>query len=164
MFCSFIDGLFFYLLIVYTSIIFGILVSMIINFGTQRFKVILFIGIFIFICLIPLLEIYFLPQVYFYSPLIGFFPGNIYDEALSPDLKLFFHQFIIIVFSFAVIYILLKKKDLIELHKKEIYFKFYFSNNSIPIYLTILRIYNYIFKVRINFTEQSSIGKLNPAL
>ncbi len=119
MFCSFIDGLFFYLLIVCTSIIFGILISTIINFGTQRFKMILFIGIFIFTCLIPVLEIYFLPQVYFFSPLIGFFPGNIYDEGLSPDLKLFFHQFIVIVFSFAVIYILLNKKDFIELHKKK---------------------------------------------
>ncbi len=124
MFCSFIDGLFFYLLIVYTSIIFGILASMIINFGTQRFKMILFVGIFIFICLVPVFEIYFLPQVYFYSPLIGFFPGNIYDEGLSPDLKLFFHQFIIFAFSFSVIYILLKKKDFLELHKKKIILSF----------------------------------------
>lgn len=124
MFCSFIDGLIFYLLIVYTSIIFGILLSMIISVLIQKYKKVLFLGIFILIALITVLEIYFLPQVYFYSPLIGFFPGNIYDEGLSPDLKLFLHQFIVIAFSISVIYILLKKKDLLELHKRKLIFGF----------------------------------------
>ena len=117
MFCSFWDGLFFYVLIVITSSMFGSSLAFLIDFIVNRFKKTIFLFTIFANALIPILEIYFLPQVYFYSPLIGFFPGNIYDEGLSPDLKLFLHQFIIIVFSISVIYFLIKKKDLIDKHK-----------------------------------------------
>jgi tetratricopeptide (TPR) repeat protein len=117
MFCSFWDGLFFYVLIVITSSLFGSSLAFLIDFIVNRFKKTIFMFTIFVIALIPIFEIYFLPQVYFYSPLIGFFPGNIYDEGLSPDLKLFFHQFIIIAFSISIIYILIKKKDLIDKHK-----------------------------------------------
>ena len=99
MFCSFWDGLIFYVLIVCTSIIFGTAVAFIIDLYLKRLKKTVFLLIIFLIALIPIIEIYFQPQVYFYSPLIGFFPGNIYDEGLSPDLKLLIHQIIISIFS-----------------------------------------------------------------
>lgn len=117
MFCSFWDGLFFYVLIVVTSTLYGSFLAFVIDFIVKRFKKTIFLFTIFAIALIPILEIYFLPQVYFYSPLIGFFPGNIYDEGLSPDLKLFLHQFLIVAFSISVIYIFQKKKDYIDKHK-----------------------------------------------
>lgn len=99
MFCSFWDGLIFYVLIVATSIIFGCSIAIVVDFLFNRYKKLIFLIIVFIVALIPILEIYFLPQVYFYSPLIGFFPGNIYDEGLSPDYKLLFHQLFVILFS-----------------------------------------------------------------
>ncbi len=112
MFCSFIDGLAFYLLIVGVSILFGAALALLINSFTVRFGKLLFFTAIIIFALIPILEIYFNPQVYFYSPLIGFFPGNIYDEGLSADWKLFFHQLLVITFSLLIIYFIQKQKTL----------------------------------------------------
>jgi len=117
MFCSFIDGLIFYLLIVSVSIVFGVALAFLVNFITGRFIKLLFFIIIISIALIPVFEIYFNPQVYFYSPLIGFFPGNIYDEGLSANWKLFFHQLLNIIFSLLIIYFILKQKILVRKFK-----------------------------------------------
>ncbi len=117
MFCSFIDGIVFYLLIVSVSIVFGTALVFLINIFTVRFSKLLFFAVIILIALIPILEIYFNPQVYFYSPLIGFFPGNIYDEGLSADWKLFFHQLLVITFSFLIIYFILKQKIFVQKFK-----------------------------------------------
>ncbi|HEX9251339.1 MAG TPA: hypothetical protein VF870_03810 [Ignavibacteriaceae bacterium] len=103
-FCSFTDGLIFYVLIVSTSMVFGTSIAMVISLIAKRFRRLFFFIIIFLIALIPILEIYLNPQVYFYSPLIGFFPGNIYDEGLTADWKLFFHQFVIIIFSLSIIY------------------------------------------------------------
>jgi hypothetical protein len=100
-------------LIVSVSIVFGAALAFLINIVTDRFNKLLFFVVIILIALIPILEIYFNPQVYFYSPLIGFFPGNIYDEGLSADWKLFFHQLLIVTFSFLIIYLIQKKKTLV---------------------------------------------------
>lgn len=118
MFCSFIDGLIFYLVIVSVSILFGSSIAFIVNLITKRFTRILFFIVLFLIALIPVLEIYFNPQVYFYSPLIGFFPGNIYDEGLSPDWKLLFHQMIVNIFSLSILYLFIKRADLVLKYKK----------------------------------------------
>ncbi len=120
MFCSFWDGMFFYILIVCTSVLFGTLLAFIIDIFLNRFKKTLFLFLVLLIAFIPVLEIYYLPQVYFYSPLIGFFPGNIYDEGLSPDLKLFLHQLIIVLFSVSTIYLILRYRQFII--KKKYFF------------------------------------------
>lgn len=125
MFCSFLDGLIFYLLIVSVSITFGITLAFLIGMVTKRFFRSLFIIIIILIALIPIAEIYYNPQVYFYSPLIGFFPGNIYDEGLSPDWKLFFHQLLILIFSFSVLYVLIKRITFVLRFKLILYLRFY---------------------------------------
>lgn len=117
MFCSFWDGLYFYLLIDIASIIFGASIAFIIDLLVNRFKRLLFFITIVIVALIPVLEIYFLPQVYFYSPLIGYFPGNIYDEGLSPDLKLLIHQLIIIIICISIILIFVKQRRVINKHK-----------------------------------------------
>src|SRR5690606_39154862 len=52
------------------------------------------------------------------SPCIGFFPGNIYGEGLSPDWKLVFHQMILIFISLAIIFLIERKQKLIVIYKK----------------------------------------------
>jgi len=117
MFCSFMDGLIFYLLIVSVSMIFGSALSLVVSLVINRFRRVFFIIIIILIILIPIVEIYFNPQVYFYSPLVGFFPGNIYDEGLSPDWKLLFHQIMVAIFSVSIIYIYSKQTVFVQRFK-----------------------------------------------
>jgi hypothetical protein len=117
MFCSFFDGLVFYVLIVGTSIVFGTAIAIISSLLIKKYKRVVYFIIIFFISLIPISEIFFNPQVYFYSPLIGFFPGNIYDEALSADWKLFFHQLIVSAFSIAIIFLFLKRSTVLLKHK-----------------------------------------------
>ncbi len=118
MFCSFWDGLIFYILIAGASAVFGTATAIFVNLFAKKYLRITFLLIVIIIALVPVLEIYFYPQIYFYSPLIGFFPGNIYDEGLSTDWKLFFHQIIVAVFSLTIIYLYLKKTTVVLKYKK----------------------------------------------
>lgn len=118
MFCSFWDGLWFYIIIVSGSIMFGLAVALVINIISKKFNRFIFMIFVFFVALVPVFEIYFNPQVYFYSPLIGFFPGNIYDEGLSPDWKLVFHQMILIFISLAIIFLIVRKQKLIVIYKK----------------------------------------------
>ena len=120
MFCSFCDGMIFYILIVCTSVLFGTSLAFLIDIILKRFKKTFFLLLVLLIAFIPVLEIYFLPQVYFYSPLVGFFPGNIYDEGLSPDLKLLLHQLIVSMFSILIIYLIVRYKQIII--KRKFYF------------------------------------------
>ena len=139
MFCSFWDGFLFYLLIVLTSAVFGIAVAIIIDLYFKRLKRTVFLFVILLIALIPIAEIYFLPQVYFYSPLIGFFPGNIYDEGLRPDWKLFFHQMIILCFSISILCAIIIQR------KKVVKYKY--------IFITVLVIFIIAFQL-----SSSSIG------
>ena len=118
MFCSFIDGLIFYVLIVIVSTSFGSSIGFIANLINKRFTRILFFMILFIVALIPVIEIYFNPQVYFYSPLIGFFPGNIYDEGLSPDWKLLFHQMIVLIFSLLIILLFIRRTAFVLKYKR----------------------------------------------
>lgn len=117
MFCSFIDGLLFYLLIAFPAVFVGSGISMFIIFYTKKFHKSFFILIIILLAAVPVLEIYFFPQVYFYTPLIGYFPGNIYDEGLSPDWKLFFHQIALLIYFIPIIFLFFKQKELINKRK-----------------------------------------------
>jgi hypothetical protein len=54
--------------------------------------------------LTSLVEFYFYPQVYFYNPIFGFFPGTIYDEDLAVNTKLILHQlFTLVLFGGVVV-------------------------------------------------------------
>lgn len=113
MFCSFWDGMLFYLLISLPSLLLGFSLALLIDFYFKKLKRSVFIFIILLLALIPVIEIYFYPQIYFYSPLIGFFPGNIYDEGLSPDLKLFWHQIVVLFFCIAVILLIYRRPKIL---------------------------------------------------
>lgn len=107
-FCSFTDGIIFYLLISGTSLLFGSAIALLISFAVKKLRRVIFTFVLFLIALIPIAEIYFNPQVYFYSPLIGFFPGNIYDEALSPDWQLLIHQLFVTIYAGLIFTAILK--------------------------------------------------------
>ena len=97
-FCSFSDGLFFYLVITLPSIIIGYATGLASFFLFKKFRRLIFFLIFILILLIALAEFYFNPQVYFYNPILGYLPGTIYDEALTVDLKLVIYRVLNLIF------------------------------------------------------------------
>lgn len=58
--------------------------------------------------MIPVDEIYSNPQIYFYSPIIGFFPGTIYDEDLNISFTLIFYRTLNFIF-FGSLYFVAKR-------------------------------------------------------
>ncbi len=106
--CSLSDGLTFYAVLTLPSVIIGGAIGMAAFVLLKRFRRILFFIIYLIIALIPVAEIYFLPQIYFFNPLVGYFPGNIYDEGLSVSLHLVFYRLLNILYFTMVILICIK--------------------------------------------------------
>ncbi|NWF49476.1 MAG: tetratricopeptide repeat protein [Ignavibacteriaceae bacterium] len=102
----------FYLVITVPSIIIGYALGLFSIYLSPRFSRLVFLSIFILICLIPIIEIYFDPQIYFFSPLIGFFPGTIYDEGLSVNTNLLIYRLINLLYFSIIIWVIYKSKVL----------------------------------------------------
>lgn len=110
-FCSFIDGLLFYLVLTVPSIVIGTALGLLSVYISKRFRGLWLFLFYVGILFIILLEIYFNPQVYVYNPIIGFFPGTIYDEGISVTWKLFIYRlFNIIFFSYIIKSVLVIKR------------------------------------------------------
>jgi hypothetical protein len=97
-FCSFTDGLIFYIVITCPSIIIGISLGLISIMIANRLRVVLLFILYFGILMIIAYEIYFNPQVYVFNPFIGFFPGTIYDEGISVSDKLILYRFLNLLF------------------------------------------------------------------
>ncbi|UCH65230.1 MAG: hypothetical protein JSW63_11595 [Ignavibacterium sp.] len=91
-FCSFWDGLLFYIVITLPSILIGAALGAGSVFLMNRFHVVLVLILYIGILFIIAFEIYFNPQVYVYNPILGFFPGTIYDEGIEFTAKLILYR------------------------------------------------------------------------
>ncbi|MCJ7555007.1 MAG: hypothetical protein MUO34_14135, partial [Ignavibacteriaceae bacterium] len=102
-FCSFWDGISFYFTITIPSLLIGFATGIFIIYMTDKFRIIFFFLLILIITLIPVLEIYFYPQIYFYNPLIAYFPGSIYDEGMSVELKLIVYRLINIIYASLII-------------------------------------------------------------
>lgn len=107
-FCSFWDGLWFYLVVTFPSVFIGGALGSLIFFVVRKFRVISFIVLYLLILIIPVLEIYFNPQIYSYNPLFAFFPGTIYDEGLVVDFKLFLYRLLNLIFFAIILFYFLK--------------------------------------------------------
>ncbi|MGB5287150.1 MAG: hypothetical protein WBN42_01565, partial [Ignavibacteriaceae bacterium] len=107
-FCSFTDGLLFYLVITFPSVIIGSAIGSAVFVLIKKLKVISYVILYLLILLIPILEIYFNPQIYLYNPLFAYFPGTIYDEGLSVDLKLTLYRFFNLIFFLSILVYLIK--------------------------------------------------------
>ncbi|MFO7445275.1 MAG: hypothetical protein R6W90_02865 [Ignavibacteriaceae bacterium] len=106
--CSLTDGILFYIFITCPSVIVGAslgAVSISISKKAPLLRVIILLFI---IASIPVAEIYFNPQIYFYNPLVGFFPGTIYDEGLSVNLKLIVYRLLNVLFFGSLFLLIIK--------------------------------------------------------
>ncbi|MFA3781830.1 tol-pal system YbgF family protein [Melioribacteraceae bacterium 4301-Me] len=106
--CPLGDGYLFYLIITLPSIFFTISLSLLLlNFTSSNWTYFLLIVVLIIIIVIlPIAEIYFYPQVYFFNPVIGYFPGVIYDEYVPISIKLISYRASVLFISLLLIYLL----------------------------------------------------------
>jgi len=103
-FCSFTDGLLFYLVITFPSVVIGGALGSAIFFSVKKFRILSFVILYLMILFISAFEIYFNPQVFLYNPLFAYFPGTIYDEGLSVDSKLILYRLFNLIFFSTIIY------------------------------------------------------------
>ncbi len=103
-FCSFVQGLSFYFIFVFPALIIGSAIGAASIYLWTRYKFIIFALLMLLTAFITVYEIYFNPQSYFYNPLFGYFPGTIFDEGLSVDLKLLLYRLANILY-FGILFI-----------------------------------------------------------
>lgn len=93
--CPFSTEILFYLIITIPAYFIAIFIADF--FSLFRFRYLSFFIIVLFLLAEPIFEIYFYYQIYFYHPIIGFFPGNIYDENISIETTLVIYRVITIL-------------------------------------------------------------------
>ena len=155
-FCSFYDGVLFYLIITLPSILIAGSLAMISVVYFKRFKIIFLFVLYIGILLIIAAEIYFNPQVYVYNPIIVFFPGTVYDEGIAITWKLILYRaFNILFFSIALFY----SVKILKNRKKNR--KLFFTN-----YLLLFPILFYLFSPDLGYstTKESLTRDLNKSV
>ena len=108
-FCSFGDGLLFYLVITSPSIIIGSALGVVSLLLLKKFQVVLLIILYIGILSIIAFEIYLNPQVYVYNPILGYFPGTIYDEGIVVSGKLLLYRLLNILFFGSIFLFIVKQ-------------------------------------------------------
>ncbi len=116
--CPFSDGIFFYLILAFPSIIVGIAIAEFSLFISYKFRILIFICLYLIILLGFLPELYFNPQIYFYNPIFGYFPGVIYDENIQITFNLIAYRCLNLGFSLfilASIYLSKKRSKSIQL-------------------------------------------------
>ncbi len=92
--CPVENGIQYYLIITVPAYLYGIATAAVISALVKKRKWLLFICLFLLLCLEPLFEIYFYPQIYFYNPIILFFNGTIYDEDIIVNYDFVIYRFI----------------------------------------------------------------------
>ena len=104
--CPVKDGLLFYIVLTLPSVLIGFSLALICVAVFKRLQKVLFIAIFLLILFIPIAEFYLNPQIYFYNPIFGFFPGTIYDEGLRVNFILILYRILNVIY-FGIIAVIL---------------------------------------------------------
>lgn len=102
--CPLVDGILFYIFLTLPAPIIGIGLGVLSFSFSKRFSLLLFLLSLVVVSFIPVFEIYCNPQIYFYNPIIGFFPGTIYDEAIDVDLKLIIYRMLNVLYFGSVVF------------------------------------------------------------
>ena len=119
--CPIKDGLAFYIAIALPSYALGIIIGFLSSLVSKKYNRLIFVSVAVLLLLTSLLELYFYPQVYFYNPVFGFFPGTIYDEDVAVNMKLIWFQlFNLILYGLGLL--LLRKKIYLKMKKVVIVF------------------------------------------
>ena len=147
-FCSFWDGLLFYLFITGPSVIIGGAIGSFVHFAIHKLRIITFVLLFIIILFIPVLEIYFNPQIYLYNPLFAYFPGTIYDEGISVGFKLILYRIFNLLFFTSILYYLLRRKKVATTK--------IITRSFIVLIIIILAVFYFIISPVFGFTTTNS--------
>jgi len=150
-FCSFYDGVLFYIVLTIPSVIIGGALAVFVLNTFNRFPKILVSLIYLCILSITFFELYLNPQVFFFNPIYGYFPGTIYDEGLSVSSKLFLYRCINIIF-FGIIFLMLRSR--IKENKR--------TNKKIIFVVLFISGVFYYFSPYLGFS--TTYGKLNNEL
>jgi len=108
--CSFLDGFKFYAVLTFPAVIIGYALGLLSDFINKKYAYLLFILLLMLIAAIPVIEIFFRPQIYFYNPLIPFFPGTMYDEDIDVTFALALYRFFNLLFFGGIIYLIRKQQ------------------------------------------------------
>ncbi len=104
--CPMSGGVLFYFVQAVPCSVMGIAVGVLSTWLSIKLRYLFFIFFFLFLMAVPLTEIYFYPQIYFFSSLLGFFPGTIYDEDIPITAALIVYR-LVNLFYFSLLFVLL---------------------------------------------------------
>ncbi|HOV98081.1 MAG TPA: hypothetical protein PK595_00760 [Bacteroidota bacterium] len=125
--CSILSGIYFYLIILIPTIVLCSALSFFIWALVPKFQKTLYIVFYLLILLLPFLRLLLSPQLYLFSPIIGFFPGFTYDESLPVVSRLLPYRLVtfgagIFLFAFSLwlwnTKTLLKNRDNSQAHQR----------------------------------------------
>ena len=103
--CPLVEGILFYLIITVPAYLLGVTFAYYSFALSKKYSYLFFfISLIVIICL-PLNELFFNPQVYFYNPIIGYFPGTIYDEDIRIDRILIAYRIFNLSFVVVILYL-----------------------------------------------------------
>lgn len=115
--CPIKDGIFFYFIISIPSFFFGGALGNFCSALSRKYAFYFFVIISFVLIISPLTELFFNPQIYFYNPIFGYFPGTIYDEDLSVDRILIAYRIFNLAFFILVFYTSMKIINIIKIKK-----------------------------------------------
>lgn len=118
--CPVGDGIQYYIFFTVPAPVIGIGLGVLSFNFSKRFALLVFLLLLVVVAFIPVFEIYFNPQIYFYNPIIGFFPGTIYDEAIEVDLKLIIYRVLNLLYFGSAIYFLFRSMESSSKHRLRI--------------------------------------------
>ena len=104
--CPISVGAFFYFVLTIPSIVIGMALGHATKLLFKKFSYPIFTFIFLVVLLLPVVEIYLNPQVYFYTPILGYFPGNIYDEDLTINSVLITYRLLNLFYFIGIVVVL----------------------------------------------------------
>lgn len=103
--CSIAEGFLFYLIIVVPSLAVGSAMALFGKFLIKRPNWLGFVILYFAVLLFPLYEFYYYPQIYFYNAVLAYFPGTLFDEALSIEPKFILFRYFVFIFFLPIIYL-----------------------------------------------------------
>ncbi len=145
-YCSFKKGLLFFFLLPFVTTIFATAIGIFCGYVFKRRG--FFIGSILLILIIcySLFELYSKSHLFFYNPVLGYFPGPIYDRIIPISQTLVVYRLIVLAAAF----FLLKFVELLPGFKN---YKFGFHNIFIIIFLFTVVLIGFIKKEELGFTH-----------
>lgn len=134
--CSFVDGFKFYAVLTLPAVVVGYALGLLSDFINKKYSYLIFILLLLVIALIPVIEIYFRPQIYFYNPLIPFFPGTMYDEDIDISFPIVLYRFFNILFFGGIIVLIRKQQSKTLKIRKSVFYLFIFLVSGCFIFIS----------------------------